>query len=81
MGIAHRDLKPENILYDEQSQYMISDFGLSKALPAPSKLQQNQELSSEVPAGTFAYRIEMGLPSGRDRGVWSGFYSSGVSIG
>lgn len=54
-GLLHLDLKPENILYDNDDHYMISDFGISKALPTPSTLQQNQELVSKVPAGTFAY--------------------------
>lgn len=78
-GLLHLDLKPENILYDEHGQYMISDFGLSKALPAPSTLQQNQELASELPAGTFAYMSPEHFTSGQ-LSAKSDIFSLGIII-
>jgi serine/threonine protein kinase len=78
-GLLHLDLKPENILYDEHGQYMISDFGLSKALPAPSTLQQSQELASKVPAGTFAYMSPEHFVSG-ELSTKSDIFSLGIII-
>lgn len=31
-GLIHRDIKPENILFDENSNFIISDFGLTRYL-------------------------------------------------
>jgi len=63
-NLLHLDLKPENILYDKDTRYILSDFGLSKALPAPSALQRKQELVLEIPAGTFAYMSPEHFTSG-----------------
>ncbi|MBW0174468.1 MAG: protein kinase [Vulcanococcus sp.] len=63
-GLLHLDLKPENILYDKSDQYMISDFGLSKALPSPSEFQQKQGHGSQGLAGTFAYMSPEHFTSG-----------------
>lgn len=63
-NLLHLDLKPENILYDKDARYVLSDFGLSKALPAPSALQQKQELAFKITAGTFAYMSPEHFASG-----------------
>ena len=33
-GVVHRDVKPANILYDEHGHVVLSDFGISRAMPS-----------------------------------------------
>jgi serine/threonine protein kinase len=63
-NLLHLDLKPENILHDNSNRFILSDFGLSKALPAPSALQGKQELAVKIPTGTFAYMSPEHFTSG-----------------
>ena len=37
-GILHRDIKPDNVLFDESSNPLLSDFGLTKIVESASNL-------------------------------------------
>ena len=37
-GVVHRDIKPENIVMGPGGEYLLTDFGIAKALEAPEDL-------------------------------------------
>lgn len=53
--ILHLDLKPENILIDEDNNYLLSDFGISKVLPDPKHDSVHSQLFLSGLSGTITY--------------------------
>ena len=66
-GITHRDLKPENLLLDKDGRVKLSDFGLSRFIPANGLVQ--------TPCGSPCYASPeciSGKPyDGKTTDVWS----------
>ncbi len=49
--VIHQDIKPANILIDDSKNFLITDFGLSKAL----KFSMSQQSERAISGGTLAF--------------------------
>ncbi|KAJ3021182.1 UNVERIFIED_CONTAM: hypothetical protein HDU68_009766 [Siphonaria sp. JEL0065] len=75
-GVVHRDIKPENILFKspESSETLLTDFGLSKILPA----QTSSTNLVHTTCGTLRYMAPEVLESQPHTGKPSDMWSLGV---
>jgi eukaryotic-like serine/threonine-protein kinase len=73
-GIIHRDIKPANILFDDREQAFLSDFGIAKAVQAPTGLTADQSIM-----GTVEY-MSPEMIGGKELDGRSDIYALGVIL-
>ena len=73
-GIIHRDIKPQNIFVDDEGNYKLGDFGISKIV---SGLSEHYTMN----IGTLAYTApEVAGNSGEKYDISSDIYSLGLVL-
>ena len=77
-GVVHRDIKPENILLTNDGDTLVTDFGIGRAIGAPTADQRLTETG--VVIGTAAYMSPEQAAGERDIDGRSDVYSLGVVL-
>jgi len=75
----HRDIKPSNILFGQDDAIRLADFGLAKAVEAPSCLPSPRLAPRGMQAGTPCYASPEQL-SGKDMDTSTDVFSLGIVL-
>ena len=67
----HRDIKPHNLLVNQQCHVMISDFGLSRALPSRCEKAQRPLSPVGFSPGYVPPEVLKGMPYDEKADIWS----------
>jgi len=72
-GVIHRDLKPENVLFNDDSDLVVSDFGLGRELDAES----TRQTQTGYGMGSFWYMPPEQMADAKRADVRSDIFSLG----
>jgi serine/threonine protein kinase len=76
--IAHRDVKPENLLLDHRDRVVLADFGLARAVPAPSAAADDDRCRTQCGAAAYISPEMARGPEGPGHGWETDWWGLGV---